>query len=281
VANIVGCFGVPHMPNTPGEARRDPNATLPKLFAEVRKHVDELNPDVIVLFDTDHFHTWFYDRMPTFAVGVAQFTSGPGGDEWPGMVAYDEVPVHEELARVLHRGGIERGFDLTQTQEFEVDHSAIVPLHFLNADMDNLRMLRPYVPVWVNGIAPPLPLAKRCYALGETLREVIEAWPSNLKVGVACSGAISGDIGGPSARNGPAGPPDHAWVSHVVGRMQRSEINELLNEATEERIQAAGNVTGEMLNWVALLGVAGGRKPVFLEENNAGGIAFGAWRWDR
>jgi hypothetical protein len=62
--------------------------------------------------------------------------------------------------------------------------------------------------------------------------------------------------------------------------MQRGEINELLNEATEERIQAAGNVTGEMLNWLALLGVAGGRKPAFLEQNNAGGIAFGAWRWD-
>ena len=74
---------------------------------------------------------------------------------------------------------------------------------------------------------------------GQTLREVIQAWPSNLNVGVACSGAISGDIGGPSARNGPAGPPDHDWVTHVVGRMQRGEIDELLNEASLCRLCAS------------------------------------------
>ena len=281
MAQMVGCFGVPHMPNTPLEAEREPGNPVAKLFGAVREHLDALDPDVLIVIDTDHFHTWFYDRMPTFAVGVAEMTSGPGTDDWPGLVWYDEVPLHEELGRALHRGGIERGFDLTSTQEFVVDHSVIVPLHFLNGDMPARKMLRPAVPLWVNGIAPPLPLAKRCHALGEMVRDVVEAWPSNLNVGVVASGAISGDIGGPSAKAGPAGPPDHEWVKHVVGRMQRGEISELLNEATEERIQAAGNVTGEMLNWVALLGVAGGRKPAFLEQNSAGGIAFGAWRWDR
>jgi protocatechuate 4,5-dioxygenase beta chain len=102
-----------------------------------------------------------------------------------------------------------------------------------------------------------------------------------LRVGIVASGAISGDIGGPKAIEGqPFAWPDEAWVANVVNRMRNAEIDELLNEATSDRLQAAGNVSGEMLNWVALLGAVGGRKPRFLEPHIKGGNAYGAWRWD-
>lgn len=172
--------------------------------------------------------------------------------------------------------GLGEGFDLARAEEFTVDHSITVPLHFLNRGN-----LRPIVPVWVNGIAPPLPSAKRCYALGQMVRSAVEAWPGTLRVGLVASGAISGDIGGPwSKPHRPDGEPDVEWVKHVVGRISNGEITELLNEATGARIRAGGNVTGEMLNWIALLGVVGGRTPRFLEPQVAGGNAYGAWRWD-
>jgi hypothetical protein len=62
--------------------------------------------------------------------------------------------------------------------------------------------------------------------------------------------------------------------------MEKGETDELLNEATEARILAAGNVSGEMLNWIALLGFVGGQKPRFIEPQTSGGNAYGAWRWD-
>ena len=43
---------------------------------------------------------------------------------------------------------------------------------------------------------------------------------------------------------------------------------------------AAGNVSGETLNWIALLGAIGKRQPVFLEPQPAQGHAYGVWRWD-
>lgn len=280
MAEIVGAFATPHMPGAPGLAEQQPQSETARLFGAVRGHIDAVNPDVLIVFDTDHFATFFFDNMPTFAVGVAERTSGPGTDDWPGLTCYyNEVPLDEKLGRHLHQAGIEDGFDLAQSQEFSVDHSIIVPLHFLNGEAG--RMKRPAVPVWVNGIAPPLPLAKRCYALGEMVRRAVESWPSALRVGIVASGAISGDIGGPRALdNQPFAWPDEAWVTNVVARIQKGEIDDLLNEATADRLRAAGNVSGEMLNWVTLLGAVGGRKPAFLESQLAGGNAYGAWRWD-
>ncbi len=278
MAQIVGAFASPHMPGSPGQVEREPNSEMAQLFGTVRQHLDAVNPDIVVMFDTDHFATWFYDKMPPFAIGVAEGTSGPNTDEWPGGVQYDHIPVHEPLARYLHRTGIEHEFDLLLTEEFTVDHSITVPLHLLNASEGQIK--RPFVPVWVNGIAPPLPRTRRVYAVGQMVREAVLAWPGDARVAVIASGALSGDIGGPSAVSGPAGPADEGWVRNCVDRMRSGQINELLHEATEERILRAGNVAGEMLNWIALLGFVNGRKPRFLEPQAGVGVAYGAWRWD-
>ena len=44
----------------------------------------------------------------------------------------------------------------------------------------------------------------------------------------------------------------------------------------------SGNIGGELLNWIAMLGVIGDRKPRFIHAQADGnhGQAFGAWRWD-
>src|SRR5712692_7081654 len=73
------------------------------------------------------------------------------------------------------------------------------------------------VPFWVNGIAPPLPLAGRVYAAGQMVRQAIAALPVHLRVGIIASGALSGDIGGTHALpGGPGGPPDEEWVRFAI-----------------------------------------------------------------
>ena len=39
-------------------------------------------PDVLIIFTDDHFNTFFLDNFPTFAVGIAEATSGPN-DQTP------------------------------------------------------------------------------------------------------------------------------------------------------------------------------------------------------
>jgi hypothetical protein len=108
VAEIVGAFAVGHAPNAPGEVSRlGAGSEYAPLFAGVSEHLEAVDPDVIVMFDTDHFATFFYDNLPTFAVGIADHTSGPGTDRWPGLPSYDNIPVEESLARLVHKEGIE------------------------------------------------------------------------------------------------------------------------------------------------------------------------------
>ena len=42
----------------------------------------------------------------------------------------------------------------------------------------------------------------------------------------------------------------------------------------------AGNVGGELLNWIAMLGAIGNRKPNYIAPQMANGHAYGVWRWN-
>ncbi len=276
MATIVGAFGVPHMPTSPGDCASNPDSLVSRGFASVRGHVDDIDPDVLVVFDTDHFHHWFYDRLPAFAVGVAVSTDGPGTDDWPGEARFDHIPVDEPLARHLYVWGIGASFDLTLSEEFQVDHSITVPVHFLAASDGIVE--RPIVPVWINGIAPPFPLAPRCRDLGAMVAGAVSAYPAEVRVGIVASGAISGDIGGAHARPGsPMAPPDERWLADVEGWLLHERLDDFVDAATPDRLRAAGNVSGECLNWIALLGAISGRCPAFLEMDTYGGNAFAAW----
>jgi len=274
MAEIVAAFGVPHTPAFPAlVARQGPNCEVARLYAEVAKHLEAVAPDVLVLFDSDHFNTFFFDNLPTFLVGVTDTIEGPN-DQTP-MPNY-RLKGHAPLAAHVHAAGLERGFDLSVSQDFGVDHSILVPLHFLTP-----HMRIPIVPIFINGLAPPLPGARRCCALGEMVREAVKQWPETARVAVLASGSFSLEIGGPKVPHGErAGTPDQEWTKRVQHLLQHAKINDLLEEATTTRMLRAGNIGGELLNWIAMLGVIGERKPRFIEPQVDHGHSYGAWRWD-
>ncbi|HTP90394.1 MAG TPA: extradiol ring-cleavage dioxygenase [Xanthobacteraceae bacterium] len=273
MAEIVAGFGVPHTPHFPAlVAREGPQSEVALLYAGVAKHVAEAAPDVLIVFTDDHFNTFFLDNFPTFAIGVADATSGPN-DQTP-MPQY-KVAVPSALAAHIRAAAIDRGFDITLAQNFSVDHAVIVPLHFLTP-----HMKIPVVPIFINGLAPPLPSARRCYALGQAVRAAIEQWPQSLRVGVIGSGSFSLEIGGPQVPVGErSGFPDPQWTAHLQDLMRDDRIDDLLDEATTARMLRAGNIGGELLNWIAMLGVVGKHKPRAMIPHAGQGHAFGVWRW--
>lgn len=275
MAEIVAAFGVPHNPNSPALVRKlGPDCELARLYAEVAKNVEAVAPDVIVIFDSDHLNTFFLDHMPIFCVGVTESVFGPNDNT--DMPDY-EVPVAGELAGHVRTVGIHEGFDLSIAQEFKVDHSILVPLHFLTPTMKI-----PIVPIYINGIVPPIPLSKRCHALGQAVRKAIENWPEKTRVAVIASGSFSLEIGGPKMEPGQRnGVPDKPWAKRVRTLMEQGQVTDLLNEATTPQLAKAGNVGGELLNWIAMLGVIGERKTSFMHLQEDLGHAFAAWRWDR
>jgi Catalytic LigB subunit of aromatic ring-opening dioxygenase len=126
----------------------------------------------------------------------------------------------------------------------------------------------PIVPIFIGGIVPPLPSARRCFALGQMVRDAVAAWPDALRVAILASGSVSLDIGGPLAPPGQiAGVADPAWVDEVLEYLRRAAHDDLLNAAAADRLARAGNIGGELLNWIALLGALGPRKPVMVENS--------------
>ena len=272
MATIAAGIGVPHTPVFPSVvARKGPDCEEAQLYREVETHLDAANPDVLLIFSNDHFNTFFYDNFPLFAVGMAAETSGPN-DETP-MPAYN-APVHEGLARHLRAHAITGNFDIAEVQEFTLDHSFMVPWHFLNA-----RQKRPIVPFFIHCFSDPLPNAARAFALGRELRAAIESYPGHERVAVIGSGSFSLEIGGPLAPKGErAGTPDKVWAKFVEDSLRAGDVGSLIREATGERMMRAGNAAGELLNWLAMLGVCGVTKPVMLKPQIDHGHAYGVWQ---
>ncbi len=96
------------------------------------------------------------------------------------------------------------------------------------------------------------------------------------------SGSFSLEIGGPKipVGNRAACTPDPEWSQHVQDLLSVVRIDDLVAEATTARMLQAGNIGGELLNWIALLGLIGARKPVNILPENDHGQAFVAWRWN-
>ena len=275
MAEIVCALGVPHTPAYPSLVERQgPDCEVARLYRAVREHLEAVQPDAIVIFDSDHLNTFFFNNWPTFAIGTAPKIVAPNDDN--SQLPKRVVQGQEELGNRVYASGIGAGFDLSLSQDFSVDHSVLVPLHFLTPDMAT-----PIVPIFINGLAPPLPAAKRCFALGEMVRDAIASWPRDMRVAVIASGSFSLEVAGPRMAPGKrSGIPDMEWTKRVVKLLGEAKIDELLEATTADQMAQAGNVGGEILNWIALLGVLGKRKPAFVQQQTNEGHAYGAWSWD-
>ncbi len=275
MAEIVAGFGMPHAPNFPAlVAREGPQCDVARLYAGMAEHLAAVAPDVLIVFTDDHFNTFFLDNFPTFAIGIAEATAGPN-DQTP--MPHYRVAVPAALAAHIRVTAIARGFDVALVQDFDVDHAVMVPLHFLTP-----QMKIPVLPIFINCLAPPLPNARRCYALGEAVRAAVEEWPEPLRVAVIGSGSFSLEIGGPKIPTGDraTGFPDPQWTNEVQDLLVQGRVDDLIAQATSARMLRAGNIGGELLDWIAMLGVIGVRKPSTMLPHAGHGHAFGVWRWN-
>ena len=106
------------------------------------------------------------------------------------------------------------------------------------------------------------------------MREAIERWPQPARVALIASGSLSLDIGGPLAPRGQmAGVADRGWVDEILGYLRQAAHDDLLNAATADRLSRAGNIGGELLNWITLTGAVGKTRPLFLENDDGSGYA--------
>jgi hypothetical protein len=273
MAIIVGAIGLPHNPNFPELAKRQGMACdTARSYQRAAADFETLRPDAVLIFTTDHLNTFFFENLPILAIGADDEFAGPN-DEVP-TVPHRKVPSDASLARHLHTAMVAAGFDLSLVQEFEVDHSVIVPLHFLDR-----RFSVPVIPIFISTHFAPRPTSRRCFALGEAVRAAVQSWPEPLRVIVIGSGSFSFDVHGHLSPPGRlVGVPDPAWVHRVGEHLQRNAISDLISEATPARFNRAGNVSGEILNWIAMIGTIDGQKLTWLQPEPEFGNSYAVWR---
>ena len=272
MAEIVGGFGVPHNPHFPlWVADGAPAAAeIERMYDGVADHLRRVRPDVLVFFTADHYNIFFEECVPIFSIGVAE--SAAGASDYPEL-RRRLVPIASELARHVHVQTVRAGFDVGMSQEFEFDPTVIAPLHVLVPEAAT-----PVVPVFVTALIPPLPSAPRCLALGRAIADAIRAAPQPVRVAAVASGSFSLEIGGPRiSADSHTGVPAPEWVDRVMALLRAGDVEQLVEEATEARLAHAGNAGGELLEWIAMLGMMESRPPAFLDVQPAFGHAYAAW----
>ena len=208
-------------------------------------------PDVLVMVGSDHFHQLWLDNMPQFLVGKAPTYDA----NWANEVREFGMPRmrlagQEDLSAHILRGGLDTGFDLAFSNELRIDHSITCPIITLRPEAD-----LPIVPIYTNIFAPPLPQPKRFIQLGQTIRELIESWPENLRVAVIGTGHLSLELGGPR-QFGDHGP-DPEFDRRAVDWIAKGDFDGCLSQVTLDSLHLPGNATHGFMDFMLMMGVAG------------------------
>jgi 3-O-methylgallate 3,4-dioxygenase len=147
-------------------------------------------------------------------------------------------PVHAGLANHLVAALIDREFDVATANalpEGEGEGHAFGFVHQRIMDRASI----PVVPVFLNTYYPPnQPSPRRCYKLGQALREAIEDYPGDLRVGVVASGGLSHFT------------IDEDLDRHVV-RALREKDAEALQLLPREQLNSGNS---EIRNWICAAG---------------------------
>ena len=258
---LVGAFACAHTPQLlvrPETEDRDLVLRVHAAFARVKRRLETLRPDVLAMVAGDHIEAFFLDAVPALAVYVGTECAGTFGPYQYRM------KIHEPLARAVVEQGVERGFDLTYTQQAPLDYAFYVPLHFTMPEP-----ALPIVPLYVNVYLPPQPTPRRCYAWGRTLRSILDARPE--RVALMVSGGLS-HFPGTDRYSSPDFEFDRALLASLSeGRGAETE------RLTGVELDKAGNV--ELRTWITLLGAVGGARAEVLcyEPSWHHGNAAVAW----
>lgn len=164
----------------------------------------EARPDVVLIIGDDHKEVFNDDNMPALSIywgdtlpyrpiGIMKWKYDPtlSQELWYPQDSKDH-PVAASHARSLIEALGSKGFDPSHQHYFREQQGAMSHSfgYVFQRMMKGLNA--PVIPVSINTYYPPNNmLPRRAYQLGKAMREVIEAWPDDLRVAVVATGGLS------------------------------------------------------------------------------------------
>lgn len=201
--------------HSPLVGKNDPSAdVLERVGAAVeaaRQFVREFDPELVVLYAPDHYNGFFYKEMPPFCLATEAHAVGDFGSQ-SGPLSVDV-----DAAKIIARGVLDRGVDLTLSSRMTVDHGFVQPLEVLFGGIDRV----PVVPIFVNGVATPLGPMSRIRALGTAVGEAVGSMDK--RVLFLASGGLSHDPPVPTLEGAPQRVADALIEGHPLTPDQRAK----------------------------------------------------------
>ncbi len=213
-------------------------------YKPVQRWLAAKQPDVLLVIFNDHVTSFFFDHYSQFALGIGE--SYAPADEGGGARALPPVRGHAGLSHHIAAGLVADEFDLAYFQDKPLDHGCFSPL----------SMLWPHEPAWPGAIVPlqvgvlefPIPSAKRCYRLGQSLRNAIESYPEDLKVVLVATGGLSHQVHGERC-----GFNNTEWDLEFLDLIERDPLR--LTEMTHAEYAERGGLEGaEVIMWLVMRG---------------------------
>jgi gallate dioxygenase len=213
-------------------------------FAPVRAWLEKKKPDVLFYVYNDHVTSFFFDHYSSFALGFADTFAV--ADEGGGPRPLPAIKGHPALAKHIANSLVADEFDLSMFQAKGLDHGVFSPL----------SAMMPHEHEWPTAIVPlqvgvlqfPIPTARRCFALGRSLRKAILSFPDDLKVAIVGSGGLSHQVSGERA-----GFNNTEWDMEFLELLEKDP--EKLTELSIADYAKRGGIEGaEVIMWLIMRG---------------------------
>lgn len=210
-----------------------------KGIVQIGKKLKDCETQILLMIGADHLESLFLDNYPSILVPFCSTTKGQmAGEKYEYEIDYD-------FAESTLTGLIERGFDVSFSQEFKLDHPFRSPLKWIEQEF-----ICPILPIHINSNVPPVITKKRAFEFGIAIRDIIQKdTPADLNVSVLGTGGLSHFPGTPMY-----GKVDVDFDRKFLEMIETGKGEKIL-EVSDRDLQLSGNL--EIRTWIAAMGTTG------------------------
>ncbi len=248
MATLVGGFLMPHDPfmsAAPHVAPKEKVDNTMASFRQIEARIRELTADTIIIIGDDHYCIFGPHCIPRCLIAIGD-VEGPVED-WLN-IPRGPIANHPELARHILEHGYGEGIDWSFAKALSIDHAIAVPHHLAVRSNPKLRT----IPIYLNAAVAPVIRSQRAYAIGQSIRRAIDAWPGDERVVVFGTGGISHWVG-----TAEMGRVNEAFDQRILRLVEQGDIESLLALTDAEILEQGGNGAFELKNWICAMGVMG------------------------
>jgi protocatechuate 4,5-dioxygenase beta chain len=256
MAEIVGSFLLPHDPLIASEPDAPPAAkkqAVMQAFERVDQRVRDLAIDTVIVIGDDHYTVFGPHCIPRalIAIGEAQGPTEP----WLGLPRAP-FPTNQPLAQHIMQYGFDNGLDWAVAKDITLDHSVSIPIHYALAQNSAVNV----IPVYVNSGVAPVISSRRCFEIGQLMRDAVACWEGSERVAAFGTGGLSHWVG-----MAPMGQVNVEWDREVLDAVRRGDVQQLIAMDDMDILEQSGNGALEIKNWITALGFMGDCRGTILE----------------